>query len=84
VFNLSFYIPIILILYSKIAINFFIGGLSMKLQTVKRPDGALRYVLTLPKAIVEAKKWKQGTGLKIQFNEKGNIELKECSSSPSA
>ena len=56
----------------------------MKLQTVKRPDGALRYVLTLPKAIVEAKKWKQGTGLKIQFNEKGNIELKECSSSPSA
>ncbi|MFH1895707.1 MAG: hypothetical protein ABIJ74_04010 [archaeon] len=49
----------------------------MKLQSVKRPDGALRYVLTLPKSVVEAKKWRQGTDLKIQFNEKGNIELKE-------
>ena len=46
----------------------------MKLQTVKRPDGQLRYFLTLPKAIVEAIKWKQGTDLKIQFNEKGNLE----------
>lgn len=49
----------------------------MKLQTIKRPDGQVRYVLTLNKAIVEAKGWHKGTQLKAVFNHKGNIEIEE-------
>lgn len=49
----------------------------VKLQATKRNDGQLRYFITLPKTHCEMKKWKQGQKLELQFNERGNIELKE-------
>lgn len=37
-----------------------------------------QYVLTIPKAMVEAKKWKRGQELVFVFNERGNLELEEA------
>jgi hypothetical protein len=36
-----------------------------------------QFYLTLPKKIVEAKKWEKGQKLVIRFNERGNLELEE-------
>lgn len=43
----------------------------VKLQQIK--DG--QFFITLPKALVEAKKWSKGQILKISFNERGNLEI---------
>ena len=36
-----------------------------------------QYFITIPKVLVEAKKWKKGQVIKIRFNEKGRIELED-------
>ena len=38
-----------------------------------------KYSIFLPKAIVEAKGWKKGIELKVEFNQKGDLVLKEKS-----
>tara|TARA_Y100000310_G_C20472810_1_gene710910 strand:+ start:407 stop:550 length:144 start_codon:yes stop_codon:yes gene_type:complete len=43
-----------------------------KIQEVKG-----QHLIYLPKAIVNAKKWKKGTELDIEFDAKGNLVLKE-------
>jgi len=43
----------------------------VKLQQTK--DG--QYFITLPKVLVEAKKWSKGQVLNISFNERGNLEI---------
>jgi bifunctional DNA-binding transcriptional regulator/antitoxin component of YhaV-PrlF toxin-antitoxin module len=45
----------------------------MKLQKSKNNQ----YYITLPKLMVEAKGWKKGQELKIEFNHKGEFILKE-------
>ncbi len=46
----------------------------MKLQQTNKGQ----YYLTVPKKIVEAKKWSKGQVLKVMFNERGNLELEEA------
>lgn len=36
-----------------------------------------QFYITLPKKLVEAKKWERGIRLNAIFNERGNIELEE-------
>lgn len=44
----------------------------MKLQCMNDKQ----YFVTLPNQIVRAKGWKKGDNLKIEINQKGNLELK--------
>lgn len=39
-------------------------------------DNNKQYKLTLPKAIIDAKGWKKGADIKIEFDSQGNIVLK--------
>ena len=41
-----------------------------KLQKVKD-----RYFITIPKTLVEKKKWEKGQDLFFAFNEKGNVSI---------
>jgi len=43
----------------------------------KLQESVGRYWLTIPKAIVKAKRWGKGTLLKIEFDAKGNLVIKE-------
>lgn len=43
-----------------------------KLQLVKG-----RYSITIPKELVEKKKWEKGQNLYLIFNEKGEISVKD-------
>lgn len=36
-----------------------------------------RYFITIPKLLVERKKWNKGQNLYLTFNEKGNVEIIE-------
>ncbi|MBD3350452.1 MAG: hypothetical protein GF364_03100 [Candidatus Lokiarchaeota archaeon] len=45
----------------------------MKLQETPRGQ----FTLTIPKAIVNAKGWKAGEDLSLEFDSKGNIVIKE-------
>lgn len=43
-----------------------------KLQKTKN-----RYFITLPRSLIEKKKWEKGQDLYICFNERGNMEIQE-------
>lgn len=45
----------------------------MKIQKTNKGQ----FYLTLPRALVEAKRWDKGTKVKVRLNEKGNLELEE-------
>ena len=38
-------------------------------------DANGQYKITLPKSIIEAKRWKKGDSIKILFNKEGNMIL---------
>jgi len=39
-------------------------------------DNNKQYKITLPKALVDAKRWKKGSKIKVELDEQGNIVLK--------
>ncbi len=50
----------------------------VKLQEIKEKQGhkdRLKYSITIPKLMVEKKKWVKGQDLFFIFNERGNIEI---------
>ena len=49
----------------------------MKLLCREKDGKIIQYMLTVPKAIAEAKGWQPGTELTFTFNEKGKIVIEE-------
>jgi hypothetical protein len=40
-------------------------------------QGKSQFFVTIPKDLIQAKKWKKGQKLLLIFNERGNIEMRE-------